>query len=71
LPPLALNGGFLASLLTLALVAYDWRTRGRLHPVTLIAGGGFILWAYVRLPFAKSGVWAALAEPLVALAQGR
>lgn len=71
LPPLLLNGGFLASLLTLALMVYDWRTRGRLHPVTLWVGGGFILWAYVRLPVARSDGWAALADPLVALAQGR
>lgn len=71
MPQPLLNGGFLASLFGLALMLYDWRTRGRLHPVTLWVGGGFMLWSYFRLDIARSGGWSSLAEPLVALAQGR
>lgn len=71
LPPLLLNGGFLASLFGVALMIYDMRNRGRLHPVTLWAGGGFIIWAYFRMSLAQSEGWATIVQPLVTFAQGR
>jgi hypothetical protein len=70
-PPALLNGGFLASLFGLALMFYDRRTLGKLHPVTLWVGGGFMIWSFFRLDIARSSPWAALVDPLVALAQGR
>ena len=37
-------------------MAYDWRTRGRIHPVWLIGAAVFVVWANRGL-FALSEAW--------------
>lgn len=55
-PPL-FDSAFLAIPFIAALAWHDWRKLGRLHPVTLLAGGGYLLFVTIRLPVAKSALW--------------
>ena len=55
-PPL-FDSAFLAAPLIAVLALYDWRTKGRIHPVTLWAGGAYLAFVAVRLPMARSALW--------------
>lgn len=55
-PPL-FDSAFFATPLIAALALHDWRTSGRIHPVTLWAGGGYLAFVAVRLPLARSPLW--------------
>lgn len=55
--PPPLDSAFLATPLIAALALHDWRTIGRIHPVTLWAGSGYLAFVAVRLPLAKSALW--------------
>nr|WP_294815650.1 hypothetical protein [uncultured Sphingomonas sp.] len=51
------GGILLSDLFLLALVAFDLRQRGRVHPATL-AGGGFLVASQLfRLTFGQTGLW--------------
>ena len=59
----------LSWLFVVALAAWDWRTRGRLHPVTLWGGAATIVSLPLRLALSGSAAWLALAERLVSVAR--
>jgi FtsH-binding integral membrane protein len=51
------------------MAVWDWRTRHRLHPVTLWGGLLLLLSGPARLAFAQTDVWARIADRLTALVQ--
>jgi hypothetical protein len=65
--PRGVPGGMLiADLFILALVAFDLRQRGKLHPVTLWGGGLFLLSEPLRMWFAQTALWQDFAHRLIA-----
>ncbi|MGD9981286.1 MAG: hypothetical protein AB7H66_06975 [Hyphomonadaceae bacterium] len=69
-PPLAVTypAAILVDLLLLAAIIYDWRTRGRPHPVYLIGGAVLLLMQFTHSLVAESGVWNAALDALLRLA---
>lgn len=63
-PPL-FDSAFLAAPLIAVLALHDWRTAGRIHPVTLWAGGAYLAFVAVRLPMARSALWTQTIFPSV------
>jgi hypothetical protein len=63
-PPVAftLIPNLLADLLIVAAIVHDWRTRGRPHPVYLLAGGALLLVQVGRVPLADTAAWHAVTE---------
>jgi hypothetical protein len=49
-------------------MVHDRRTRGRVHGAYLIAGGVVLAVQVLRVPFATTAAWTAMAESLLALA---
>lgn len=63
--PAPICGMILADLLLLALVVFDLRKNGRLHPVTLWGGGAMLLSEPLRVLIANSEAWQNLARWLI------
>lgn len=61
--------GFFAAtdLFLIALAIWDWRSRGRLHPVTLWAGGAVILSEPLQLMLGGTSAWLSFARWAVGL----
>jgi hypothetical protein len=57
-----------ADLLVIAAIVYDWRTRGRPHPVYLIGGAILLLIQMTAVPVSNSPAWQAIAAALGRLA---
>ncbi|MFN3943721.1 MAG: hypothetical protein ACK4K7_02170 [Allosphingosinicella sp.] len=55
---------FLPNLITLAGIAYDWRTRGRVHKVWVWGGLAMLLSQLAMLAVMGSGPWIAFAETM-------
>jgi hypothetical protein len=55
----------LADLFLVALVLFDFRKNGRLHPVTLWGGGAFLLSEPLRVMIANSQAWQNFARWLI------
>lgn len=62
-PPLSVTvpPGLLADLFIVAGMVFDWRTRGRIHPVYVWAGGAVLALQLLRVPLAMSPAWDAVA----------
>jgi hypothetical protein len=58
----------IADLLILIAIVYDWRTRGRPHPVYLWGGGIGLAYLAVFVPIAESPAWQGIATALGHLA---
>jgi hypothetical protein len=59
------GGILLSDLFLLALVAFDLRQRGRIHPATL-AGGGFLIASQLfRLTFGQTALWRSFLHAVV------
>lgn len=69
-PPLEVTypAAILVDLLLLAAIIYDWRTRGRPHPVYLIGGAALLLMQFSHTFVADSGAWNATLDALLRLA---
>lgn len=69
-PPVAVtNGAALAvDLLIVAGMIYDWRTRGRVHPIYWIAGGATLATQLLRTPLSQTGAWLEVTNWLLAVA---
>ena len=65
LPP-PVGGMILSNLFLAALMAFDLRKDGRLHPVTLWGGGALLLSQPLRVALGNSEAWQALARALIA-----
>ena len=63
--PLAFFGG--TDLFLVALIAWDLKSRGRLHPVTIWAGSLIVLSQPLRLAFAGTSAWMGFAHWAVGL----
>ena len=57
-----------ADLFVLAAIAYDWRTRGRPHPVYLISGGAVLVLQLLRMPVSELPAWHHMAHGFLQLA---
>jgi len=64
--PGAIGALVLIDIFLAALVAYDLATRGRLHPVTLWAGGFLLVSEPLRVAIGFSAPWQAFAQMLMA-----
>ena len=58
---------FLPNLITLAGIVYDWRTRGRVHPVWIWGGLAMLLSQVVMFSVMTSAWWHGFAERMAAL----
>ena len=58
---------FLPNLITVAGMIYDWRTRGRVHPVWIWGGGLMVLNQILMFPIMESAAWHSFAESMSAL----
>jgi hypothetical protein len=69
-PPafVVLPGVLIADLLLIAAIIYDWRTRGRPHPVYLWYGGVGLFSLFTLVPIAESPAWQGFAAALGHLA---
>jgi hypothetical protein len=69
-PPVnsAVIGSLLLELLIVAGVLYDWRTRGRPHPVWLIGAAIMTAVVILRGPMSGTGTWLAFADFLSRIA---
>ena len=56
----------IADLFLAALVIFDWRTRGRIHPTTLIGGAITLIFEPLRFIIALSDWWPPIARSLMA-----
>lgn len=67
-PPVAVTiaPAMVALLLMIAGLVYDWRTRGRPHPVCV---GAYFVLKLLNLPISSSEPWTAFAGGILALAQ--
>jgi hypothetical protein len=70
-PPVAvtLPPAILAWLLVVAAMIYDWRSRGRPHPVYLIGGTALLSVKLLNLPISSLQGWHAIAGGILGLAQ--
>lgn len=66
-PPVmvALLPALLVDLFIIAGILYDWRTRGRPHPVYLLAGAAVLAEQLLRAPLSTSAAWNGVAEWLL------
>ena len=63
LPPTLVGDLFIV-----AGMVYDWRTRGKVHPAYLWAGGLALAVQLLKIPFSASGLWHGIARWLISLA---
>jgi hypothetical protein len=60
--------GLFVDLLIVAAVIYDWRTRGRPHPVYLMGGSAIVAVQILCVPFSATAAWMSIATHIEALA---
>jgi hypothetical protein len=65
LPAGPMGGMMIANLFLAALAAFDFSTRGRLHPVTLWGGGLFLASQPLRVLLSQSAAWQGFAALLI------
>ena len=53
--------GLIGDLLIVAAMIFDWRTRGRPHPVYLIGGAAILVVQLTRLPISEMALWQSIA----------
>lgn len=58
---LAVMGGLAACAFLAAAIVYDWKTRGRPHPVYLWGGAAFVVFQLTRVPISESAAWMSVA----------
>lgn len=63
--------GVVVGLLILAAVIYDWRRRGRPHPVYVIGGIATMAMIFLRVPLAETPQWQEIAQSLGSFATYR
>jgi hypothetical protein len=69
-PPVWINvpACWLSYILVVVAMIYDWRTRGRVHPVYLVALPVLVFAAWVVIPISETAAWHGLARGFLALA---
>ena len=71
-PPVWINvpACWLSYLLIVAAMIYDWRTRGKVHNVYLVALPILVVLAYLVIPISETQAWHAIAKDYALLAGG-
>jgi len=69
-PPVvaAIPPGLAVDLLIVAAIVYDWRTRGKPHPIYLIGGTALVVQQLLCLPIGASAAWMGFAHGVEGLA---
>jgi hypothetical protein len=67
--PVTIPPAFVAYLLLVVAMVFDWRTRGRPHPVYLYGGAALIAVKLLNWPISMTSAWHSLAGGMLALAQ--
>jgi hypothetical protein len=67
--PVTIPPAFVAYLLLVVAIVFDWRTRGRPHPVYLYGGAALIVVKLLNWPISMTPAWHSLAGGILALAQ--
>jgi hypothetical protein len=67
--PVTIPPAFIAYLLLVVAIVFDWRTRGRPHPVYVYGGLALVALKVLNLPISMSAVWHSFAGGVLALAQ--
>jgi hypothetical protein len=67
--PVTIPPAFVAYLLLVAAIVFDWRTRGRPHPVYIYGGLALVAVKLLNWPISLTPAWHALAGGILALAQ--
>jgi hypothetical protein len=65
---LTIAPGLLVDLLIVAAMVFDWRTRGKVHPVYLIGGAVLLAMQLARVPLSTTPAWLAMADWIARLA---
>jgi len=60
---------FVAYLLLVAAIVFDWRTRGRPHPVYVYGGIALVAVKLLNLPISTTAAWNSFAGGILAMAQ--
>ncbi len=60
---------FVAYLLLVAAIVYDWRTRGRPHPVYVVGGIALLAVKLLNWPLSTTAAWHSFAGGILAMAQ--
>lgn len=60
---------FVAYLLLVVAIVFDWRTRGRVHPVYIYGGAALVAVKLLNWPISVTPAWHSLAGGILALAQ--
>jgi hypothetical protein len=70
-PPVAVTipPALVASLLLVVAIIFDWRTRGRPHPVYVFGGAALVAVKVLNLPVSATLAWHSFAGGILALAQ--
>jgi hypothetical protein len=67
--PVTIPPAFVAYLLLVAAIVYDWRTRGRPHPVYVYGGIALVAVKLLNWPISTTAAWHSFAGGILALAQ--
>ena len=67
--PVTIPPAFVAYLLLVVAIVYDWRTRGRPHPVYVYGGIALVAVKLLNWPISTTSTWHSLAGGILALAQ--
>ncbi len=67
--PITIPPAFVAYLLLVAAIVYDWRTSGRPHPVYVYGGIALVAVKLLNWPISTSAAWHSLAGGILAMAQ--
>jgi hypothetical protein len=67
--PVAIAPALVACLLLVVAIVYDWRTRGRPHPVYIYGGAALVAVKLLNWPISVTPAWHSLAGGILALAQ--
>lgn len=57
-----------ACILLIIAITFDWRTRGRPHPIYLLGGAALIALKVLQVPFSATPFWHSIASGILALA---
>jgi hypothetical protein len=58
----------IVDLLLVAAIVFDWRTRGKVHPVYLIGGAALVALQFLRGPLSQTPLWQGFLDVLLRLA---
>ncbi len=67
--PVTIGPALVAYLLLVVAIVFDWRTRGRPHPVYIWGGAALVAVKLLNWPVSETAAWHALAGGILALAQ--